>query len=457
MMFAPPGTLRRWTRPSGCLRFLLVVAALFGSINTASAVEKRKLPDYDGRGGPSSPPGRALLWVPRVVLFPFYLTSEYVIRRPLGFLISSAERAKIPALLLDIFLFGPDHKAGIIPIAFVDFGFEPSVGLYAFWDDAGFKGHQLRLHATTWGEDWLAGNITERFVLSDDHSVTLSASGAHRPDYAFYGIGPRTRESALSRYGADKFDARASEDFKFWYASSIQASFSVRSASFRPGNFDGQPTFEERAVEGTFPYPEGYIGGYTAGASHLKLALDTRTSAEPRRAGLRLELDGEQGTIPSRARAAGWQRYRGQLGSFVDLGKNHRILSLSLTTEFADPLGSRDIPFTELPSIGGSGLMAGFRTDRLRDRSLAVATLRYSWPIWIWLNGSLQTALGNVFGEHLKDFDPSLLRWSGAIGFESRQSPDSTLEFVFGFGTETFESGAKVDSLRLTFGARSGL
>ncbi len=36
-------------------------------------------------------------------------------------------------------------------------------------------------------------------------------------------------------------------------------------------------------------------------------------------------------------------------------------------------------------------------------------------PIWVWLDGSLEAAVGNVFGEHLEDFKPSLLRFSGAL------------------------------------------
>jgi hypothetical protein len=66
--------------------------------------------------------------------------------------------------------------------------------------------------------------------------------------------------------------------------------------------------------------------------------------------------------------------------------------------------------------------------------------------------GSLQAAVGNVFGEHLEGFDTKLLRFSGAFGIEGDSSPDSSFEFVFGFGTETFEHGAQIDSLRLAVG-----
>jgi hypothetical protein len=127
---------------------------------------------------------------------------------------------------------------------------------------------------------------------------------------------------------------------------------------------------------------------------------------------------------------------------------------------FSDPLGSRPVPFTELVTVGGdvatpgafTAPMAGFFPGRLVDRSAAVATLRYKWPIGPWIAGSIKGAVGNVFGEHLEEFDPKLLRFSGAFGIESDSSPDSSFELVLGFGTETFQHGGQVDSFRLAVG-----
>ena len=59
---------------------------------------------------------------------------------------------------------------------------------------------------------------------------------------------------------------------------------------------------------------------------------------------------------------------------------------------------------------------------------------------------------GNVFGEHLDDFEPGLLRFSGAVGVETVGSPDGSLQILFGFGTETFEHGGQVDSFRFAVG-----
>jgi hypothetical protein len=100
--------------------------------------------------------------------------------------------------------------------------------------------------------------------------------------------------------------------------------------------------------------------------------------------------------------------------------------------------------------------MRGYLYGRLIDRSAAIATLKYKWPIWVFLDGTMQLATGNVFGPQLEGFKTSLLRLSGAIGVESVGSPDHTFEVLFGGATETFEQGAEVTSFRLVFGTNRG-
>lgn len=449
--------VRRLASVLNGLLMALAVCALAPDASAESQPE-RKLPDYDGRGGRGQPttPGQVALWVPRVVLFPVYLVSEYVVRRPLGYAITAAEKAEVPAALYDFFAFGPDHKAGIVPVGFVDFGFYPSVGVYAFWDDAGVPGHSLRLRATTGGRSWLSGAVSERFQLTRTSNVSLNASASRRPDYTFYGIGPDTREADRSRFGAKSVDLRATWHAGMWRSSSLETSLGYRGASFYPGKFGDDPSLTEQVDKGAFPLPDGYTDGYRAGFLRSQLTLDTRRDADSSETGGRLILRGEQGVDPTQSRAAGWLRYAAGLGGFLDLDNRGRILSLSVAAEMADPLGGQPIPFTELSKLGGNDLMPGFRDGRLRGRSAAVTTLRYSWPIWIWLDGSLQAAVGNVYGTHLSGFSLGESRFSGAVGIESRGSRDSVFQLLMGFGTETFNSGAQFNSIRVVVGARSG-
>ncbi|HEY6078866.1 MAG TPA: hypothetical protein VIW29_08685 [Polyangiaceae bacterium] len=414
---------------------------------------KRQLPDYDGRGGTPQTPGQKALWVPRILLSPLYFVSEFVIRRPLGFAITAAEKAELPAALYDFFAFGPDHKSGIVPYAFINFGFEPIFGLYAFWDDAGFEGHDLRLRGQTSGAHSLTASVVERFHLTSTWDLTLTATATRRPDYTFYGIGWDAREEDLLRYASDTIDAHM--ETRWTLGESLVEIFSgYRSATFADTEYDRE-SVHDAIAGGKIAAPPGYADGYQAPFVGSRVVFDSRKPGGSN-TGVRLDLGGEQGTDFRNSPTSAWIRYGASVGALYDLTDGGRVVSLSLTTLFADPIGDRDVPFTELIELGGPRLMPGFRDSRLVDSSAAVLTLRYSWPIWIWLNGSLQAAVGNVYGKHLEDFSLERSRFSGAVGIESHDSRDAIFQALLGVGTEPFVSGAQLNSIRFTIGARRG-
>ncbi|HEY5955395.1 MAG TPA: hypothetical protein VIV60_02530, partial [Polyangiaceae bacterium] len=269
------------------------------------AVEKRPLPNYDGRAKQPTPE-QVAWWFPRLLLSPAYFVSEFVIRRPLGYAITAAERAELPGALYDFFAFGPDHKAGIVPVAFVDFGFNPSVGVYSFWDDAGFRGNDLRLSGSTWGSDWLAGTFTDRIRYGAHRSLTLTASAIRRPDYAFYGIGPAPKESERSRYGADKADIRVISRTYFWGASSVESTLGYRAMTFYRGHYENEPSVTDRVRDQSLPLPPGFDSGYRAVFSALQLAVDSRPRTGASKSGARVEVQSEQGSDFRGTSASGW-------------------------------------------------------------------------------------------------------------------------------------------------------
>ncbi|HEY8090241.1 MAG TPA: hypothetical protein VIF09_20410, partial [Polyangiaceae bacterium] len=437
---------------SGCVALALAASAWLGAAHASADEPKRAVPDYDGRGSPPTTAGDVALWVPRIVFSPLYLTSEFVIRRPLGALISAAERARVPSALYDFFTFGPEHKAGFAPVAFIDFGFNPSVGIYAFWDDAFAAGNDLRFHGSTWGSDWLAGSLTDRIHLHGKDTLALNVTGVRRPDSAFFGLGPRTLEGDISRYGEDRVDGSAAFDLALWRASRVQTKVGLKTVSLYHGHYGSDPSLEQQVAGGVFPQPYGFDRGYTAEYNHFLAALDSRLPRPANGSGVRLELDADQGNDVRRSPGSGWVRYGATAGAFYDLNDHGRVMSLSVASIFADPLGGQPIPFPELVTLGGDAPMPGFFPGRLYDRSAAVATLQYRWPVAPFVDGAMQGAVGNVFGEHLEGFEPRLLRFSAALGIATVGSPDSSIEILFGVGTETFEHGGQPDSVRVMLG-----
>ncbi|MGC4065724.1 MAG: hypothetical protein QM784_13960 [Polyangiaceae bacterium] len=422
--------------------------------SSAAAIEKRRLPDYDGRGGEPTRPGDAALWVPRVALFPFYIVSEYVIRRPLGALVSGAERAGVPQTVYEFFMLTDDHAVGWVPTFFVDFGFKPSAGAYFFWNDAFVERNRFTLHAATWGTNWLMASVADSYAVDERRSVTFRGLALSRPDFRYYSPGPESREEQMGRFGALRLESELAFRQRFGSLSSLEVAAGVRHLRFRNPS-DDYVSVRERVREGWFELPEAYEDGYTAGFQRAHLSLDSRRARPSSQTGARIELDGEQGNAPG-ATPRSWMRYGAIAGGFLDLNDRARVLSLSLATTFSDPMTSAGVPFTELVQLGGAELMPGFVPGRLRGRSALVSTLGYHWPVWVWLDGTIQFSVGNVYGPHLDGLKASALRMAGAIGVQTSVTSENPVEILLGFGTETFDQGARLNTLRLAIGTTRG-
>ncbi|HXX66845.1 MAG TPA: hypothetical protein VEK07_06675 [Polyangiaceae bacterium] len=428
------------------------------------ASPKRALPDYSGRGPePRSTAGEIALWVPRVILSPLYFVNEFVLRRPLSAIVPPIEKAQIPRKVYDFFIFGVDHKAGIVPVGFIDFNFNPSVGLYAFWDDALFSGHDLVLHAEFWPTDWIAGMFSERFRGSGGRSLTLKVTGIQRPDHMFFGIGPSSIQNHRSRYGADTVDASATFSKVFWRASRIDAAIGVRDVRTYNGHYYQDYNLQRAASIGDYPIPYGFEEQYTLAYSRLVAAFDNRRPYPFPGSGVRLEGQVEQDSAWNPSPGSEWIRYGAMAGGFWDVNGYRRVLSLTVAAFFADPIGSQQIPFTELVTLGenpfnqlwtpgGDGFLRGFFPGRLVDRSAALATIRYTWPVGPWVDADVSLSAGNVFGVHLDEFRAGLIRLSGTFGFLLSAMRGPPVELLIGAGTETFDNKAQLNLVRASVG-----
>jgi len=430
---------------------VLLPAMAFADDDTSQS-PKRALPSYDGRGPDPSNTDGAGVWTARIVLSPLYLTSEFLLRRPIGAFVTAIETSAALRTLYDFFAFGPDRKIGFLPVGVLEFGFNPSVGFYGFWNDALVKHNDLRLHYEVWPQDWLYGSITDRFHIDADRTFQLRVEGLHRPDMTFFGLGPTSLQSNLSRYSKSLFDLSGSLDGRYWQSSHVQATLGLRKVDVSPGHYGSDPSIEQEAarVFGA-PIPYGFDRGYLAPYNKFLATLDTRHPKRTSGTGVRFAVDSEEGANLEQSPASGWIRYGATGTVFIDLNDRGRVLALKVGALFADPLGNGPIPFTELVSLGGDSWMHGYFPGRLVDRSAAVALLSYSWPIAPKLDATIEVSTGNVFGTHLEDFRPGLLRLSGSLGLSAALG-DPPVEFLVGLGTETFEHGAQVDSIRLMIG-----
>jgi hypothetical protein len=416
--------------------------------------EERELPDYSGREEPTTA-GDVLIWVPRVVFFPAYVVTEYVVRRPVGALMIAAERGKWIQEVTEFFTFGPNNNIGIVPTALLDFGFQTSVGVYMFYDDfLGAEGNAFRVHAAFGGLDWLRLTVADRIPIDESAYLKLRFEGSTRPDFYFFGIGPDSAKDDVSRYKAEWLDFSGTFFSQIKGPSSLEFINAVRTTRFDPTccGDETEPTLSTQIRTGRLEAPPGLEDGYTAYRQGLRLALDSRRPRPEPGSGFRLDLLGEHAVDLRAPGQSRWLEYGATVGGFLDITGQQRVVSLSVGTYFADPLGEREVPFTDLVQLGGDQPMRGFRGGRLMGRSAAVATLEYRYPIWALLDGAAQVAVGNVFGEHLDGLDMEKMRLAFSFGIRTSGERDHSFDILVGAGTETFEQGAELNDLRLVIG-----
>ena len=417
-----------------------------------SGQRERARPEYDGRPDPGPTVGEALLWVPRVAFSPIYALTEYVIRKPVGFLVTEVEKARAWNIFIDFFTFR-DRTIGLIPTFFVQFDLRSSVGLYAFWNDFGAPGNDLRLNFAYGGEQWWLLSIRNRYRFDDATEGQVGFLFSQRPDQIFAGLGPDLEVEDSSRFLQRTLAGQLRLRRRVWRQSALQWSARLENHRFdgRQGGFD-DPALDDAVRLGFFERPAGFDRGFTVLAQRLSATGDSRR-AELRASGtgLRSEAYFELAADLERPDRTQWMTMGGVLAGFVDVGANH-IFGLSAQVESQTPLSDGEIPFTERSQAGGGPFeMAGFTPGLLRGASSFTTTFEYRYPIWVLVDGSVHASVGNVFGPQLSGFQADRLRMSLGLGVRSSDR-DNPLTVLLAFGTETFEQGGDLQSVRVAFG-----
>ena len=421
---------------------------------TPTPSPKRALPDYDGRANADAEAGSWALWIPRGVLMPVYLVHEYIVRRPLGALVSRAERGRWLSALQDFFSFGPEQKYMVIPTGVYDFGLRASIGVRFTGNDVIVAHHDLSAHLATGGTDWLLASLRDRYTWNRKTSIATRFDLSRRPDLLFMGIGPDVRDDDRTRYGVQRIDLDAS----FAHASGpaqLAIAAGVRHIGFRSAECCDDPRLENQVRDQIIEAPPGFDTPYTALYQSVALTLDSRPPRPAPGTGARISMYGQSAFDLHHDQS--WGKYGGSVGGAIDLNGHQRTLHLQLGADFVDPIAGGSVPFTELATLGGANTMQAFVNGWMLGRSTAVAELGYTWPVAFLFDGTARISVGNAFGAHLDDFAAKKLRLSGDLGLTTVGSRDTGFEVILGLGTETFEQGGRIQSVRIAFGSRRGI
>jgi len=413
---------------------------------------KRTVPDYDRRPAPPARVGDVALWVPRVVLFVPWAVYEYAVRRPIGWTVVKAEQARGARKVFRFLFLGKGDGPLYIPIAYYDFGFQPSVGARLLWG-SGFLGPHsgLSFKLATWGGSWLRADFQEKIPIGGRARAVIDAEYWRRPDRIYFGLGPRSIADG-GRYRSDVVNAKLTIDTRIVNELHIAPYTGLHLREFDANGCCGATLADRVAAGDIAELPPGF-DGYIMAASGVGLSADPRPggagsgSAVLAKANVEYALDAANpGTR--------WWRYGGSVGGVLHLDDvDEKVVDAWLLAEFADPVGDSAIPFAEQAELGGSKNLRGFPSGRLVDRSAIAATLRYRWPLAAWLDSTVYAGVGNVFGPHLEGFDPELLRGSFGLGISLAGLWETrAVQLWTAIGTDTWAEGFSPSSFRLVLG-----
>lgn len=414
---------------------------------------KRDLPSYSGQDGNPKNAKEVFLWFPRTIFFPLYLLSEFIIRDAIGGAVTKAEEEEVPARVRGAFTFGPNDDYTMFPTFSFDLGFRPTVGVSARFGNLPVDHTALSFGGSFGGLDFVSGSIGISWTPPRKKwSGGITASAARFADGLFFGLGSEASADNKSRYDIVAYDVGVNYSVKPWKRGGINLNTGYRFRAF--GNDVSGTTIPEVLAEGGISeLPPAFPEGYSAWFLNTRIAFDSRRPRPEPGSGVRLGSGFDLGIDPVRGDTSdSWIVYGAAVRGFLDVSGHNHTFSLGAIVLLSDGFRG-EVPFTELPTVSGSGPMPGFVGRFLSGDSASVLNFQFTWPIWIQLDGKIHFAVGNVFDGHLSNFAADDLRMSFGAGIQAHGAEDTGFELMVGGGTETFAQGSKVTTVRFVLGA----
>lgn len=425
---------------------------------SASAPTRRPVPDYDGRGDDPPTLRERLAWIPRILLAPLYFVTEFMIRRPLAYAITRAEEVQLAERVVRFFHFGADGQHFLAPTFTFDLGFRPNVGLHFGTDDLWAPGHELRLAYSFGGASWHVASITDRYTWKSSDTLAwelgVRSRFVDRNDGRFFGTGREAARDVDARYDFLQSDTEVFLSRARTPWNTLRVATALRFRRFGEDVARDERTLTDALLAGQISaLPQGFEDGVLLHATTLAFTLDSRPARPAPQSGVHLSGALTFAYSLRDPAEATFLRWDGALSAHVDLSGSAHVLSLALSLSSVENLRGQ-APFTELPVLSGSGPMPGFLGELLQGPSATSLALRYHWPIWVYLDGTLAAAVGNVWDEDFGGFALDALRLSFDFGIAAVTRRDHFFELLVGFGTKPLSEGAQPDAFRFVIGGR---
>ncbi|MDB4958959.1 MAG: hypothetical protein JWO36_6528 [Myxococcales bacterium] len=383
-----------------------------------------------GDGGDSSSRrfARGALFVPRSLL--------YILLFPVGRAIWAEERYDLQRRWKRTF-YNQDQTIGVYPYLWYETGFGATAGARFFYKNVFGADEELGLLAMYGGHYFsdLDGSFRTGHRLGDRLELEVFGRYLHRPRDFFFGIGngskidaplpvpidPLTNTAAVeTRFKERLGRVAAIADVRLWDVLYLRAGGAFSDYKF--GLSSTGPAIDQVYDPNALIGFGGYRDAYTEG----QLVWNSRDYVSPFEpaplfsvgslaavyGGRRFRIGSGSGS----GSGSDYWRYGIDLQRFFRIGQGPRVLSLRLHGEAVS--GSIvDVPFNELPRLGGTIYLRGYQVDRFRDRVAAVGSVEYLWDLSRYLASSVFVDVGRVYPS-FEDLSAHGLRVGFGVSFQ---------------------------------------
>jgi hypothetical protein len=367
--------------------------------------ESGRLDPVDTGDGTGRIIGRGLLAIPSIPI--------YIIAEPVRGVLYLKEKYNAVDVITNIFT-TDDRKIALFPTALVETGFGLNIGARASMTDVLGFGEKVRARVG-FGGQW--NKLFDASVSTGEHhglEIGLNFRYERKNNEQFFGLGngdetdspppapvdPNTNDFARStRYqiGITRVAGHATYKFTRWLSATATTAFIRKNVDedmdLSSGESPVGPNYDTTKLDG-FGDPTEYL--YTEG----EIAYDSRHNGDiydppgmRTDGGLAAVFVGREGALEAGDRD--FYRVGVDLQRIIRIS-GARALHLRAYGETVT-VPREDIPFTELPVLGGYYLMRGYERDRFRDKSATVVQASYVWPLSMSFAGSLFVDAGRVF------------------------------------------------------------
>lgn len=362
----------------------------------------------------------------RIALYPIR-GLWFVVWAPIRGLAWAYDRFAVPTRLRRWF-FSEDGRVGLFPVASYQNGFGVGGGARFVLRDLFAERARLRVTATYGGE--VLQSYTAKYrsgrLLGRHAELEVAAGFQTFPRNRFFGIGngdrldfdeldPDEPRPPGLPMNVDALNDPTAVDTRYYYdaftaeatlAAKLPGPFRLRAnGGYRLRHFEVDPGGDEDDIPIGAVYDVTKLVGFPEDLSNIyveaSLVVDT----------LRQDRFDLSRATPS----AGWY-VTGKLGyaqglsddpseywrwgvdvqRYLDLFRGDRILVLRATLEGVT--GSlADVPFIDLPKLGGPVLLRGYQQDRFRDRQAGMASAEYQWGVDRNVSAFVFTDVGRVW------------------------------------------------------------